>query len=110
MLAMKMSAKFACFIQNTLKNILSVKACLESHRDKCQSPCEFGIAAKVFILILSSVTYRYNQQKALKITCRVYLVYWCLIVILRPLALEVQQLKIDHRSHLLHHNMFECLV
>ena len=62
------------------------------------------MAAKNFILILSSVSYRYNQQKALKIARRVYLVYWCLIVILRPLALEVQQLKIDYRSHILHHD------
>ena len=64
------------------------------------------MAAKVFVLILSSITYRYNQQKALKIARRVYLVYWCLIVLLRPLALEVQQLKIHHRSHRLRRDDF----
>ena len=67
------------------------------------------MAAKVFILILSSVTCRYNQQKALKIACRVYLVYWCLIVLLRPLDLKVQQSKIDHRSSASTAMMFECL-
>ena len=67
------------------------------------------MAAKVFILILSSVTCRYNQQKALKIARRVYLVYWCLIVLLRPLDLKVQQSKIDHRSSASTAMMFECL-